>query len=129
LFAVHDDFDTLDVLGPLEIFHHAKQEGGEYSISTHDYSIISIALLQESMTTNHTNNQYLTHPLPLPQANPPSKPPSPPRPKASSPPKVSPSKPTSTSTTPSKTSTTTTSSSSPAAAPSPYSTRTCSPFP
>ena len=30
LFAVHDDFDTLDVLGPLEIFHHAKQEAGEY---------------------------------------------------------------------------------------------------
>ena len=27
LFAVHDDFDTLDVLGPLEIFHHAKQDG------------------------------------------------------------------------------------------------------
>lgn len=29
LFAVHDDFDTLDVLGPLEIFHHAKQDGQE----------------------------------------------------------------------------------------------------
>ena len=32
LFAVHDDFDTLDVLGPLEIFHHAKQEAGEFHL-------------------------------------------------------------------------------------------------
>lgn len=29
LFAVHDDFDTLDVLGPLEIFHHAKHDGAK----------------------------------------------------------------------------------------------------
>jgi hypothetical protein len=27
LFAVHDDFDTLDVFGPLEIFYHAKHDG------------------------------------------------------------------------------------------------------
>lgn len=27
LFAVHDGFDTLDVLGPLEIFSHATHEG------------------------------------------------------------------------------------------------------
>jgi hypothetical protein len=29
LFAVHDGFDTLDVLGPLEIFAHAAHDGAK----------------------------------------------------------------------------------------------------
>jgi hypothetical protein len=29
LFAVQDGFDTLDVLGPLEIFHQATTEGAK----------------------------------------------------------------------------------------------------
>ena len=34
LFAVHEGFDTLDVLGPLEMLHMAKHDGGKDSKST-----------------------------------------------------------------------------------------------